>query len=275
MQESDPAVTEIVRRPQRDAGRLARLADRRPERVSARTAKQPHDHSAPLQTRRQEVERCGVCSAVSSSDDGKLTLLKSKPQWKWLSHPLFLLLLGGAFTAGITNYLVPSITRQWQNHDKELEIKSALVQNMNRAAFDFFESIRTVEYQDRPKTLAPLDRAYVSWRTAVRVDAAEFDTYFSNPEIDRDWGDVDSTIVLLYSIFKDRSSKGRAVLIQENPRLLEHKTFPNIVAESLRSVDVNTSYGYGYDTDVGELEVLVGERVAKATDQVLHARSSL
>jgi hypothetical protein len=56
---------------------------------------------------------------------------------------------------------------------------------------------------------------------------------------------------------------------------LEHKTFPNIVAESLRSVDVNTSYGYGYDADVDELEVLVGERVAKATDQVLHARSSL
>ena len=95
-----------------------------------------------------------------------------------LSHPLVLLLIGGAFTAGITNYLVPSITRKWQNHDKELELKSELVREVNRAAFDFFESIRLIEYAGKPKTLEPLDRAYVRWLTSTEVISAEMITYF-------------------------------------------------------------------------------------------------
>lgn len=136
-------------------------------------------------------------------------------RWAWLSHPLVLLLIGGAFTAGITNYLVPSITRQWQNHDKELELKSGLVTTVNRAAFDFFESIRLIEYGAKPKTLAPLDQAYVRWLTSTAVISAEMNTYFPSRKLNSDLNEVYLTTQVVYELFKTSNWTGRGEVISE------------------------------------------------------------
>ena len=195
-------------------------------------------------------------------------------RWAFLSHPLVLLLIGGAFTAGITNYLVPSITRNWQNHDKELELKSSLVREVNHSAFDFFESIRLIEYAGKPKTLEPLDRAYVRWLTSTAVISAEMNTYFPNQAINDDFNAVFKTTQVIYALFKTSNPTGRKVLMTENPGLFDHHVFQNIVAEPLQEVDINQEW-YRYDVDVSELEAIMGERVGKLTDDILRAHSSL
>jgi hypothetical protein len=207
-------------------------------------------------------------------EDSKPGESTQRRRWAWLSHPLLLLLIGGAFTAGITNYLIPSITRQWQNHDKELELKSGLVTTTNRAAFDFFESIRLIEYAAKPKTLAPLDRAYVRWLTSTAVISAEMNTYFPSEKLNRDLRDLYLTTQVIYTLFKTSNPTGRGEVISENPRLFEHEAFKNLVAEPLQEVDVNQEW-YRYDTDLSELESVMAGRVGKLTDDILQAHSSL
>lgn len=46
-----------------------------------------------------------------------------------LSHPLVTLIVG----AVLTSLLIPTLTRQWQDHQKELEVKTALVTDINEA----------------------------------------------------------------------------------------------------------------------------------------------
>ena len=195
-------------------------------------------------------------------------------RFAWLSHPLVLLLIGGAFTAGITNYLVPSITRQWQNHDKELELKSGIVTKINGAAFGFFESIRSIEYAAKPKTLEPLDRAYVRWLTSTAVISAEMNTYFPSRAFNNDFTELYLTAQVIYALFKTSNSAGRNEVIIENPALFDHQSFKNIVAEPLQEVDINQEW-YRYDADVSRLESVIAGRVGKLTDDILRAHSSL
>jgi hypothetical protein len=46
-----------------------------------------------------------------------------------LSHPLLTLVVG----AVLTSLLIPSLTRQWQDHQKELEVKTTMVTDINEA----------------------------------------------------------------------------------------------------------------------------------------------
>jgi len=48
-----------------------------------------------------------------------------------LSHPLFLLVIG----AIISSIIIPVYTNQWQNYQKELEIKSKLAEEISRSFF--------------------------------------------------------------------------------------------------------------------------------------------
>jgi hypothetical protein len=211
---------------------------------------------------------------LDESGSGAAAAPKPHRRWSWLAHPLVLLLVGGAFTAGITNYLVPSITRQWQNHDKELEIKSALVQDVNRAAFQFFETIRLIESEPPPKTLAALDRAYVSWRTSEQTFGATIQTYFPGERIAAASENLSLTMRVVYIVFKTSTAEGRRVQIDETPGLFDNARLDNIAAEPLQAVVLDQEW-YRYDADVTELEGVVAERVKALTDAILGARSSL
>ena len=56
--------------------------------------------------------------------------MRNKSIYEWLSHPLLLLLVG----ALVSSYLLPLLTQSWQNHQKELELKSALVSQISEEA---------------------------------------------------------------------------------------------------------------------------------------------
>ena len=57
---------------------------------------------------------------------------------KILSHPLLLLVAGAIFTS----LLFPSITRQWQANEKQIELKSELMDEINEATADTLTSYR-------------------------------------------------------------------------------------------------------------------------------------
>jgi len=57
-----------------------------------------------------------------------------------LAHPLIVLLVGAA----LTGILVPAFTRRWQNRQKELEIKAALVSDLSEAIMSIVMAVQFV-----------------------------------------------------------------------------------------------------------------------------------
>ena len=84
---------------------------------------------------------------------------------EWLAHPLVLLVVG-ALTSSV---LVPFITSRWQNHQKELELKTALVERVNQSTTAFLMSIQFAEMGARSQTQEDFDRAYRDWEMARAV----------------------------------------------------------------------------------------------------------
>ena len=58
-----------------------------------------------------------------------------------MSHP-FLLLVVGAIVSSI---IVPNFTRQWQDNQKQLELKTALADDINKAISDSIVTARGVD----------------------------------------------------------------------------------------------------------------------------------
>ena len=87
---------------------------------------------------------------------------QAKPQRSragaFFAHPASLLLIGGAITALLSGLLVPYITRTWQNHDRELErrsailreelgVKSGLVNQIGQTTADFLGASQLQPYE--------------------------------------------------------------------------------------------------------------------------------
>jgi formylmethanofuran dehydrogenase subunit A len=59
----------------------------------------------------------------------------------------------------IWSILVPSSTRQWQNHEKELEMKSGLVEDINNSVTDFVMAVQFAEVGVTSQSQADYDKA--------------------------------------------------------------------------------------------------------------------
>src|SRR3954465_8200034 len=70
---------------------------------------------------------------------------------KVLGHPVFLLVLGAA----VSSLLIPAITRGWQNHEKQLQIKTGLVTDMSSSLTTFLMAIQFAEVQSEASGAAP------------------------------------------------------------------------------------------------------------------------
>lgn len=111
-----------------------------------------------------------------------------------LSHPLLLLLVGAA----ISSVLLPWLTHQWQNHEKELEIKSILVQDINETVTDFVVAVQLAEVGAKSQTQEEFDKAYVDWEVKKRQLASRIRVYFPNSGIADDWDRYSKVVTDFY-----------------------------------------------------------------------------
>src|SRR2546423_1428624 len=91
-----------------------------------------------------------------------------------LAHPLVLLLVGAA----VSSYLIPSFTRRWQDHQKELELKSALASEISRSVTDFVLNVQFVHVRAASVTQTQLDAAYRTWSLPSAVIESRLGSYF-------------------------------------------------------------------------------------------------
>ena len=94
-------------------------------------------------------------------------------------------LLVVVLSAILTGYIVPSITRDWQNYQKELELKTALVEGANVEVLSFLLGMQLAERRAIPQL--ELDKAYRIWEVQRAVLTGKLRLYFRDQTVSRDF----------------------------------------------------------------------------------------
>lgn len=127
-----------------------------------------------------------------------------------LRHPLLLLAAG----AMLTGLLVPSITRRWQDRQKELEVKTGLVAEMSETFMTIVLEIQFVRVRRELRQAgllaesaeevaarqAKFDDAYHAWEVKSAVTEAKLQAYFPGSDIPEEWVRVSEAVTNLYAL---------------------------------------------------------------------------
>jgi hypothetical protein len=117
-------------------------------------------------------------------------------------------LLAGALVTGL---LVPTITRRWQDRQKELEIKTELVSDLSEAITQIVMAVQFVHIwtsigRVQPGTAAAdkvqeeFDQAYRTWETRSAVLATKLEAYFAGTNIPAEWTRYSDLVTRFYAL---------------------------------------------------------------------------
>jgi hypothetical protein len=115
---------------------------------------------------------------------------------KLLSHPLTLLLVG----ALVTSVLVPRFTRQWQNRDKELDVKTTLVADISESVTDFVLAVQFAELKSVSQSQADFDRAFRQWEVDSAAIESKLQAYFPRSDVPEDWRRYSLVVTDFYAL---------------------------------------------------------------------------
>jgi hypothetical protein len=140
----------------------------------------------------------------------------------FFAHPASLLVIAGVITALLSGLLVPYVTRSWQNHDRELErrsavlheelgVKSHLVNLVGGATSNFLGASQLRPYAEpaRGTGLSDYDRAYVRWSVASAQIASQLAAYFPNSSAKQKWTDFSQNMRNTYLLIRDHRGDER------------------------------------------------------------------
>jgi len=139
------------------------------------------------------------------------------PLYQWLSHPLLIAGLGI-----IGSWLViPSITRKWQDRQKEIAIKSSLVQKISQAETDIIESM---SFRFVVKDESQKEQNFREWRSKSAIIGAEIRVYFKK-EIVIEWNKrVYFPTTNLFLLFEGLDKQNSINHYSKLKKLLKNKT---------------------------------------------------
>lgn len=104
---------------------------------------------------------------------------------QWLGNPLIVALVSTL----LVSLVIPKLTRQWQDHQKELEIQTALVGSMSKSASDAVISGRLLAsglYQGR-EWQRIYNNSIRTWSVDGSVAGANLQAYFPRSDIGAEW----------------------------------------------------------------------------------------
>lgn len=122
--------------------------------------------------------------------------MRNKSVYEWLSHPLLLLLIG----ALVSSYLIPMLTRGWQNHQKQLELKTVLVTQIGEEVTDFLMAVQFAEMGSTSQSPQDYDMAYRAWEIESAKLGALLSAYFPQTTIGEDWREFSEVLTDFYAL---------------------------------------------------------------------------
>jgi hypothetical protein len=102
---------------------------------------------------------------------------------RFLSHPLFLLVIG----AIISSIIIPVYTNQWQNYQKELEIKSKLAEEISTSISNKIINSRLVQIAGYNIDYA---QSTIDWEVSKARISSLIGSYFIDPLIKKQWDEL-------------------------------------------------------------------------------------
>jgi hypothetical protein len=112
------------------------------------------------------------------------------------SHPFIILLIGAA----ISGLLVPYITNQWQNHQKELELKTGLASQIAKAVANIIIVSRIVQIPAYAYTNLSYASTFEEWEISKATIGSQIEAYFPETPIKQQWDNLSSAITDLSSL---------------------------------------------------------------------------
>lgn len=170
----------------------------------------------------------------------------SKNIFQSLSHPLTLLIIG----ALISSYLIPSFTRKWQDHQRELEIKTGLVSDISENVTTFLMAIQFAEVGARSQTQEMFDSAYRNWEINSAVFRSRLQAYFPTKNIGRNWNKFSELVSIFYALTgttdqvwrKKHLATFQKVLAKNNPEAVDWNLLAQGPRKKMQSIDDRIRY---------------------------------
>jgi hypothetical protein len=116
--------------------------------------------------------------------------------YQLLKHPVFLLLM----TALVSSYLIPKITKRWQDHQKEMELKTSFVSEISESVVSMVTAVQFAELRALSQTPDKYDDVYRSWEIKRAVISSKIRGYFPNTTIGSDWDTFSDTVTDVYAL---------------------------------------------------------------------------
>lgn len=149
-----------------------------------------------------------------------------------LSHPLLLLVLGSV----ITSILISRVSRHWQNHEKELEVKIALTSKISDSVTRIVMAVQFAEVRAVSQTQADYDKAYLEWEVKRGEISSEIRSYFPDLSIADAW-DQYSGVVTDFYVLSGSPDTYRSICVQKASTYFKKDDF-----RALESASRNSDY---------------------------------
>lgn len=135
--------------------------------------------------------------------------------------------------AAVSNYLIPSLTRQWQTHQKELETKTALIRQISEDVTGIIIVAQLTEGGAATQTQEQYNKALRDWEIERAMIGSQFRAYFPQTKIEADWKSFSDTMSEVYALSETYNSADRIIRLErigaslpENP--VDWKVLENI-----------------------------------------------
>jgi hypothetical protein len=110
----------------------------------------------------------------------------------------YVLLIGGAI---ISSLLIPDFTRKWQDHQKELEIKTDLADLINKAISNIVVAAHlNLNPSYSANNSARFTNAYTDWITSKAVIHSKIQIYFNDTQITKYWDNLSNATTQITGI---------------------------------------------------------------------------
>jgi hypothetical protein len=144
-------------------------------------------------------------------------MIFKKDSFKEIISNQFLLLIVGGILTGL---LIPYITTQWQNHEKELEIKTSLVSKISEYVTRMLMAIQFVEVSqsrgiNSSLTNEEYDNEYRDWKINSDIIQSQINAYFPNIDLGKDWKKFSNAVEYFYALSGTGPEDLRTDLLQK------------------------------------------------------------
>jgi hypothetical protein len=189
-----------------------------------------------------------------------------RSRWWWLPRPILLTLFGAAISA----WLIPAVTRQWQDRQKEREIKVALVSDIGDSASDALVTSQYVANRAFPggNGQAEYNRFSLDWARRSAQIEAKLRAYFPDDPLVDDWKEYSIVVQNDFYLLTGGSS-GKAAAVHTVRQYLDPAPGGS---EALADVNWKRLRSLNFDNQpaVGDY-VLVTEQLLDGKERLIRA----